>query len=516
MIQLQFRRVVEDGFQPPEWSSPREITPGEELVIDNLTDGDQYEVRVRELYDDGSYSDWTLSDPVTAAIGARPGTDDAETPPPPAQNLRVEADGCLFWDHPEAPLAGREIIGYEVRQASEDYRNHDAAVDASPGLVAAPPLDLCGVPRGVRTLSVVAVYKSGERSEPAYLPVDRGAHDEAKEVSIETHNEHTGWSGTKTNFTLSAGTLVQDASTAFFGADYEPFFGTDANEFFANRVAEAVYQFSITPTSDPAGVDDGRILTIAPTVTSAPGWRLEYRRDDSRFFGPDADPFFGDDAADFFDGTSADTGFFGADTAEFFGDDTAPFFEDIQWRPWPGSLTIRAIETITARVVLPAGARTAGTLSTLTWGVSRPFTLADIGGSNAPSDADYLVKTSNGTLSAERVVTDGGNISWDWSTAGTAKAYIKWTILTKVAAYSATYGDLVNANVTPGSFSVTLPTAISHSGECVRVRRTDASGNTLTVDCSGGQTINGSPTKTIATQFEDYEFISDGANWMVF
>ncbi len=45
-------------------------------------------------------------------------------------------------------------------------------------------------------------------------------------------------------------------------------------------------------------------------------------------------------------------------------------------------------------------------------------------GGGAPSDADYLVRTANGSLSAERVVTDTARVSWDWGTAGQAKADI--------------------------------------------------------------------------------------------
>ena len=38
-----------------------------------------------------------------------------------------------------------------------------------------------------------------------------------------------------------------------------------------------------------------------------------------------------------------------------------------------------------------------------------------------PINADYLVKTANATLSAERVVTDTASITVDWATAGQAK-----------------------------------------------------------------------------------------------
>jgi hypothetical protein len=46
------------------------------------------------------------------------------------------------------------------------------------------------------------------------------------------------------------------------------------------------------------------------------------------------------------------------------------------------------------------------------------------GGGGAPTDADFLVRTANGSLSAERVVTDTARVSWDWGTAGQAKADI--------------------------------------------------------------------------------------------
>lgn len=48
----------------------------------------------------------------------------------------------------------------------------------------------------------------------------------------------------------------------------------------------------------------------------------------------------------------------------------------------------------------------------------KPKTLA----TGAPVDADYLVKTANASLSAERVVTDTATVTWDWSTPGQAKA----------------------------------------------------------------------------------------------
>jgi len=65
------------------------------------------------------------------------------------------------------------------------------------------------------------------------------------------------------------------------------------------------------------------------------------------------------------------------------------------------------------------------------WGDSynQNFTIIDTaigtgtgGVGGAPTDMDYLTRSSSGSLSAERVVTDGTTVSWDWSVAGQAKA----------------------------------------------------------------------------------------------
>jgi hypothetical protein len=46
------------------------------------------------------------------------------------------------------------------------------------------------------------------------------------------------------------------------------------------------------------------------------------------------------------------------------------------------------------------------------------------GGGGAPTDAEYLVATSNGSLSAERVTTDTATITWDHTTGSQAKANV--------------------------------------------------------------------------------------------
>jgi hypothetical protein len=51
------------------------------------------------------------------------------------------------------------------------------------------------------------------------------------------------------------------------------------------------------------------------------------------------------------------------------------------------------------------------------------------GGGGAPTTADYVVKTANAGLSAERVLTDSASVTWSWATPGqvSATAVSSWT-----------------------------------------------------------------------------------------
>jgi hypothetical protein len=68
------------------------------------------------------------------------------------------------------------------------------------------------------------------------------------------------------------------------------------------------------------------------------------------------------------------------------------------------------------------------------WEVSTPS------GGGAPNSASYLVKDPTGSLSAERVATDTTEVSWDWATAGQAKAQFG----SAVSSYAKTFLDDAN------------------------------------------------------------------------
>lgn len=72
------------------------------------------------------------------------------------------------------------------------------------------------------------------------------------------------------------------------------------------------------------------------------------------------------------------------------------------------------------------------------------------------------------------------------------------------------------ANAVAGNITITLPTASGHAGIVFMVKKIDSTGNTVTVQSTGGQNIDGSSSPKILAQTERcYQFISDGSSWWV-
>lgn len=146
------------------------------------------------------------------------------------------------------------------------------------------------------------------------------------------------------------------------------------------------------------------------------------------------------------------------------------------------------------------------------------------GGGGAPTTADYLTKTANGSLSAERVVTDTTEIAWDWATAGQAKASVgtiaetklSGTTVAKSANYTLTNTDwMVLGNATGASFTLTLPAVASSTGRRYRIKKTDSSANTVTVQGNAAETIDGANTAVLSRQYESIDLVCDGSTWHI-
>ena len=66
-----------------------------------------------------------------------------------------------------------------------------------------------------------------------------------------------------------------------------------------------------------------------------------------------------------------------------------------------------------------------------------------------------------------------------------------------------------------GDKALTLPDASKVSGETYVVEKSDSSSNTVTVNTFGSQTISGSSTYQITSQFDGLTVFSDGSDWII-
>jgi len=88
-----------------------------------------------------------------------------------------------------------------------------------------------------------------------------------------------------------------------------------------------------------------------------------------------------------------------------------------------------------------------------------------------------------------------------------------WTVKNISANYTAADGEALAVDASAGAVTITLPSP--SNGARVRVKKTDASSNTVTVQPSGTETIDGASSHTISQKNEAYEYISDGTNWLI-
>lgn len=66
------------------------------------------------------------------------------------------------------------------------------------------------------------------------------------------------------------------------------------------------------------------------------------------------------------------------------------------------------------------------------------------------------------------------------------------------------------------AITITLPTAVGHSGERFRLKRLNSTAGNVILATTSSQTIDGAATKTLTAQYQWIEVESDGANWEIF
>lgn len=101
----------------------------------------------------------------------------------------------------------------------------------------------------------------------------------------------------------------------------------------------------------------------------------------------------------------------------------------------------------------------------------------------------------------------GGLPVWSYDTFATA---------TKTSNYTMATSDMVVlADAASGNVVITLPTASSTSGYRFFIKRIDNSANTVTVQRSSSDTIDGATSHTIDQQYTSMTVVSNGSNWYI-
>ena len=163
----------------------------------------------------------------------------------------------------------------------------------------------------------------------------------------------------------------------------------------------------------------------------------------------------------------------------------------------------------------------------------------------ATATASYIETTSSGT-GADRAlfISNGSGTNRGLVIGSTVQTYTDLTPLTDsvldlgatTKRWATTYTDGIATDVetftaasdtlnaknnvalcdcTSNNITINLPAASTASGLQYHIKKIDASANTLTIDGNGSETIDGSLTKVISTQYNSITVVSDGSNWFI-
>lgn len=106
---------------------------------------------------------------------------------------------------------------------------------------------------------------------------------------------------------------------------------------------------------------------------------------------------------------------------------------------------------------------------------------------------------------ANAVLTTNGSGTLSWGSTGVNVTAAKTTN------YSAVLSDFVVCN---GAITITLPASSGNSGKIIDVKNIHASA-TCTVQGNAAETIDGSNTYLLSSQYQSITVVSDGTNWYI-
>lgn len=125
--------------------------------------------------------------------------------------------------------------------------------------------------------------------------------------------------------------------------------------------------------------------------------------------------------------------------------------------------------------------------------------------------ATHATRTSQFSITGVNSATTGTILSIEGNGATTFYGSLIVPYVAKTSTYSITSADYT-IDCTSGTFTATLPTAVGISGRLYVVKNSGA--GVITIACTGGQTIDGSATQTLAAG-QSYTVQSNNVNWII-
>jgi hypothetical protein len=162
-----------------------------------------------------------------------------------------------------------------------------------------------------------------------------------------------------------------------------------------------------------------------------------------------------------------------------------------------GAVTTAASATGGAGLNIPHGAAPTTPVNGDLWSTTTGLFLRTSG-----TTVQFATLTNTQTLSSKTLTTPILN-------------GLNYGVTSQTSAYTATATvTVILCNSTTAGFTVTLPTAVSVIGRKYTIKKTDSSANAVTVGTTSSQTIDGSTTYSLPSQYNFVTVMSDGANWM--
>lgn len=128
-------------------------------------------------------------------------------------------------------------------------------------------------------------------------------------------------------------------------------------------------------------------------------------------------------------------------------------------------------------------------------------------GWNVPGNLDAEGFSINGVP-----IVPGGGVTSVNGLTGIVVLTIGNPVVSTVADVAATYGQVILADATGGPITVTLPAPAAGTHETNFVKKIDASGNAVTVVSASGL-IDGAASQTLTTQYNSFQYATNGTNW---